>query len=212
MICQGTVKSDKRWEGTFSVREPIPGKFGVRLRLQEYHKGQLAKSEPFPVEQLAYPRPTRPPNGGCGSFQRGPLRRFRCHADGQSIKRRLPWQIQAQESLPRQPGKLSLLGCQAQSLLSHLFLCQTPNPATNPVRSNTSVPGSGTAAMPPAAGWMPLAAGWITPADSIDEAPTIGPATACANPGSTLRRPRRSSSSQRAGRRGRRRSACRLPR
>lgn len=52
VICQGTVKADKRWEGSFLVREPIPGEFGRRLRLQEYRKGDLAKSGPFPVEQL----------------------------------------------------------------------------------------------------------------------------------------------------------------
>ena len=37
-------------------------------------------------------------------------------------------------------------GCQVNSLRIRFFLCQTPAPASSPATSNSSVPGSGTAA------------------------------------------------------------------
>lgn len=55
-ICQGLVKGDKMWNGTFMVREPIPNGYGLRLRIHEYREGKFVKSEPFPIEQLKLPK------------------------------------------------------------------------------------------------------------------------------------------------------------
>ena len=55
VVCRGTVKADKRWEGAFLVWEPVPGEFGERVVMQEYRKGELVNSTPFSVEKLGLP-------------------------------------------------------------------------------------------------------------------------------------------------------------
>lgn len=52
VLCQGTVKADMRWEGTFLVWEAISDGFGFRLAVQEYRKGKLIKSTLFPAKKL----------------------------------------------------------------------------------------------------------------------------------------------------------------
>lgn len=54
VICQGTVKADKRWDGTFLL--PVQDGFQLRLMLHEFRKGELVKSTPFPVEKLGLPK------------------------------------------------------------------------------------------------------------------------------------------------------------
>lgn len=63
LLCHGTVKADKRWEGTFLVWEGIPMGFGFRLAVQEYVKGELAKSTPFPAKKLDLPEDTTQDRG-----------------------------------------------------------------------------------------------------------------------------------------------------
>jgi RNA polymerase sigma factor (sigma-70 family) len=56
VICQGTVKADKRWEGTFLVWETIPERpFEERLAVLEYTKGKLIKSTPLSAKKLGLP-------------------------------------------------------------------------------------------------------------------------------------------------------------
>jgi hypothetical protein len=61
--CKGTVKADKRWEGTFLVWEAIPKEFGLRLAVQEYRKGELIKSTPFSAKKLDLPENTTQHDG-----------------------------------------------------------------------------------------------------------------------------------------------------
>lgn len=63
VLCQGTVKADKRWEGTFMVWEQIPKGFGFRLAVQEYQKGQWIKSTPFSAKKLGLPENTEQHDG-----------------------------------------------------------------------------------------------------------------------------------------------------
>jgi hypothetical protein len=63
VLCQGTVKADKRWEGTFLVWEPIPKQFGVRLAVHEYRKGEMIRSTPFSAKRLDLPENTTPHDG-----------------------------------------------------------------------------------------------------------------------------------------------------
>lgn len=55
-ICQGVVKGDRRWDGRFLVREPIPNGYGLRLMLHEYRQGALIARNPFPAERLGLPK------------------------------------------------------------------------------------------------------------------------------------------------------------
>lgn len=56
VIAQGTVKADRRWGGTFLVREQVPVAYWLRLRFHEYRDGKLTKNEPFPVDRLGLPK------------------------------------------------------------------------------------------------------------------------------------------------------------
>ena len=50
IICQGQIKADTRWSGSFLV--PIMDGFTRKLALQEYRDGKLISSAPFPVDKL----------------------------------------------------------------------------------------------------------------------------------------------------------------
>lgn len=54
VICQGQIKADKRWSGTFLV--PHLDGFVTRLMRDEYKDGKLVGSEPFSVDRLALPK------------------------------------------------------------------------------------------------------------------------------------------------------------
>ena len=52
-LCQGMVKAGKRYDGQFLVRV-IDG-YAWELMLEQYKKGTLVKSTPFPIEKLGLP-------------------------------------------------------------------------------------------------------------------------------------------------------------
>ncbi len=52
VICQGQIKSEKRWSGRFLV--PHLDGFVRKLTLQEYRDGELVSSTPFPVEKAGF--------------------------------------------------------------------------------------------------------------------------------------------------------------
>jgi hypothetical protein len=63
VLCQGTVKADRCWEGTFLVWEAVPKEFGHRLAVHEYRMGKLTQSTPFPANKLGLPEDTKQHNG-----------------------------------------------------------------------------------------------------------------------------------------------------
>lgn len=63
-ICSGTVKADKRWDGTFLVWEDIPDTYAARrLAIQEYRKGKLVKSTEISPKKLGLPENANPHDG-----------------------------------------------------------------------------------------------------------------------------------------------------
>jgi hypothetical protein len=63
VLCQGTVKADQRWDGTFLVWEPIPNGYGLRLVLQEFRQGKSIQRAPLPPVKLGLPEETQRHDG-----------------------------------------------------------------------------------------------------------------------------------------------------
>lgn len=76
-LTQGTVKGDKRWEGTFLVWEQVPMRFETRLAIHEYHKGEMVRSTPFAATKLGLPADVKMHEGWMWSTPDWPSTRSR---------------------------------------------------------------------------------------------------------------------------------------